>query len=208
MLMDKIPAVKFAVFSFIAMQFSAQLCYAESSDVQMNGNEQPADRVETLPNQCDLFTQIPIGSTIEEAVKLLGQPVEQNDISLKIHTWRIDDNFLSLQYDRDQLTTVEIDQQCGDAKASQKACDFFYKFKSNWPEYDAVVQQLGKPVDTQKVQRDEWVWRNKSEKVYIEVKNNEVQHIECIPAEIRIIYEDAPETQEAAPNPKDDFDME
>ncbi|MCS5708374.1 hypothetical protein CC99x_005585 [Candidatus Berkiella cookevillensis] len=206
--MGKIPAIKLAVFSFFIMQFSMQSCYAGASDVQKNDNEKPVDRVETLPNQCDLFTQIPIGAPIEEAVKLLGQPLEQNDISLVIYTWRIDDNFLSLQYDRGQLTTVEIDQQCQDQKnKNKKACDYFFKFKANWPEYAAVEQQLGKPVDSEKIQRDEWVWRNKSEKVYLEIKDNEVQHIECIPAEIKYIYEDAPESEDAS-HPQDDFDME
>lgn len=206
--MAKIPAIKFAVFSFFIMQLSTQSCYAGASDVQTNNNGKPADRIETLPNQCDLFTQIPIGAPIEEAIKLLGQPLEQNDISLAIYTWRIDDNFLSLQYDRGQLTTVEIDQQCQDPKnKNKKACDYFFKFKENWPEYAAVEHQLGKPVDSEKIQRDEWVWRNKSEKVYLEIKDNEVHHIECIPAEIRYTYEGAPESEETS-EPQDDFDME
>ena len=79
------------------MHFSMQPCYAGASDVQNNENGKRADKVETLPNQCDLFTQIPIGAPIDEAVKLLGQPLEQNDISLIIYTWRIDDNFLFLE---------------------------------------------------------------------------------------------------------------
>lgn len=148
------------------------------------------EKIETLPSQCDLYMEIPIGIHIDEAQALLGQPMEVNDISIEVFTWRIGDSFMTLQYDRGQLTTVEIDQSCDDPKyRGTEACEYFFKFRKNWPEYDAIEYQLGKPIEMKKIPRNEWVWKNKTEKVYIEVKEDLVNHIECIPTKIKYIYE-------------------
>lgn len=167
------------------------LCRAQSDS---KANEPKVkERIETLPNRCDEYAQIPIGITGQEAIRLLGgEPTEKNDISIFVYTWRIGDNFLTLHYDRGQLTSVEVDNTC-QQNDPREICDYFEKYRVNWPEYEVVEYEIGKPIDTQKVERIEWIWKNRGEKVYLELKNNEVEDIECLPNRIRYIFEEEAE---------------
>lgn len=183
-------------------KFVPSLCLlavsATSFAQQQNENQQDEahqdkgqkEEIVTLPNKCDEYMTLSIGAMANEAEALLGRsPDQKNDISVKIYTWRIKDNFITLHYDRGQLTTVEVDEECRNG-GSSRLCDLYDKFITNWPDYDAVEYQLGKPTDVETITRHEWVWKNRSEKVYVEVKNEEVEDIECIPTRIRYIYVD------------------
>lgn len=168
------------LMSLITSLFTTCVCAAQGTE-----------RVETLPNKCDEYLMISIGEPISDALEIMGrQPNEKNDISIVNYTWRINDNFITLQYDRDQLVGVEVDLDCDDNEG--RICELYKRYTSEWPDYDVVDYQLGKPMDIEKILREEWIWKNRTEKVYIEVRNEEVDDIECIPTRIRYIYVDEP----------------
>lgn len=163
---------------------------AQDSKQAMDSNstgheEQKAERLEPK-DQCNMFLRFPIGGTPEQLIYLFGEPVEKVDISILTYTWRVDDNFITLQYDRGSLTSIEIDKFCNDIKEGHEACDLFRDYKISWPARNIVEARLGKPVETGTISREEWLYKGETEKVYVELQNGSVEDIECIP--VKYIY--------------------
>jgi len=143
-------------------------------------------------NQCNMFLRFPIGGTPEQLISLFGQPTDKIDISILTYTWKVDDNFLTLQYDRGTLTSVEIDKFC-DGVTDHDACDLFRDYKTNWPARDIVEAKLGQPIEKGTISREEWLYKSATEKAYIELQNGSVEDIECIP--VKYIYVPAEESK-------------
>ncbi len=151
----------------------------------MGDKKEKVERLEPK-DQCNMFLRFPIGGTPEQLVYLFGQPADKVDISILTYTWKVDDNFITLQYDRGSLTSVEIDKFCNDVKEGHEACDLFRDYKTNWPAQNIVEARLGKPVETGTISREEWLYKGETEKVYVELQDGGVEEIECIP--VKYIY--------------------
>mgnify|MGYP003625984199 CR=1 FL=1 len=160
-----------------------------SLTVNMHAAEEKADIIKT-GDECNVFLKFPIGGTPEQLISIFGEPTSKKDISISTYTWRVDDNFLTLQYDRGSLTSIEIDKKC-EGVTNHKACNLFQKYQTDWPALNVVEAKLGKYIETGSIPREEWIYKGKTEKAYVELQNGGVEHIECIPVTYRYKFEDS-----------------
>ena len=174
--------------TILAFSLSATI-FAQDSKQAIDNNftrdkEQKLDRIEP-ENQCNMFLRFPIGGTPEQLISLFGIPTEKLDISILTYTWKMNENFITLQYDRGSLTSVEIDKFC-DGVTEHEACDLFRDYKTNWPARNIVEAKLGEPIEKGTIFREEWLYKGETEKAYVELQDGSVEDIECIP--VKYIY--------------------
>lgn len=147
-------------------------------------------------NLCDEYMRFSIGYSFEKLLDKWGEPDKVVDISAQSFTWRVDDNFLTLMYDKERLVSVEIDHKC--SEQPNNVCAIYDKYRKSWPKYEVVELEFGEPVEKEDIPREEWVYMNETEKVYFELQRGAVANIECIPTEF-IIKKEGPK-----PVPKED----
>lgn len=151
-------------------------------------------------NLCDEYMSFSIGYSFEKLLDKWGEPDKVVDISAESFTWRVDDNFLTLMYDKDRLVSIEIDHKC--SEEPNNACAVYDKYRQSWPKYEVVELEYGEPVEKEDIPREEWVYMNETEKVYFELQRGAVANIECIPTEF-IIKKEAPKPAPVEEEPKE-----
>lgn len=168
-----------------------------SKNTQENANPTIVKRIDPN-NLCAEYMRFSIGYSYEKLLDKWGQPDKVVDISAESFTWRVDDNFLTLMYDKERLVSIEIDRRC--SEEPNNACTVYDKYRQSWPKYEVVELEYGKPVEKEDIPREEWVYMNETEKVYFELQRGAVANIECIPTEF-IIKKEAPKPE---PKPKEE----
>lgn len=157
--------------------------------------EEAGADVSPIHDDCNIFLKFPIGGSPKQLELLFGTPTTKSDISILTYTWRVEDNFITLQYDRGTLTSVEIDKKCVDIE-NHAACDLFRKYKSEWPSLTTVEANLGRPIESGNIAREEWTYKGVTEQAYIELQDGGVENIECIPVVLDDEFESSDRSQD------------
>lgn len=183
------------------MATSAVADTSKNPSQKKNQNKTPSTETTPEKNQCDAYLNFPIGESSKKLSDKWGEPESIRDISAISYTWRVDDNFITLLYEKDNLISVEIDHKC--SEEPNKACAVYDEYKKAWPAYESVELEYGKPVEKVKVPREEWLYKNETESVYFELQRDQVVDIECIPTVFITVKEKPKQAERPKPAPKE-----